>query len=91
MVRKQHEMEWLANRGEHVEREGVETIFDVVKRVSRANDTPDAHWQPQVQSRPTQTPVGSLERVEEYARRVERGEELWNEKDPTCFASRFWD
>ena len=63
-----------------------ETIFDVVKRACRTNETPDANWHPQVQSRPTQTSVGSLERVEEYARRVERGEEIWNEQDPTCFA-----
>jgi hypothetical protein len=67
------------------------TIFDVARRACRNNDAPDADWEPRIKSEPTTTPVGSRERVEEYARRVERGEEMWNESDPTCCAIRYED
>lgn len=42
----------------------------------------DKNFTPQCQPKPTKSEAGSRERVEEYARRIAEGEELWHPDDP---------
>ena len=53
--------------------------------VSNAQRNISAEREPELPpSRPTQSVIGSIERIEEYRRRVEAGEELYHPADCTC-------
>jgi len=42
-------------------------------------------FEPEKEPEPCNAPAGSVEKLEELTKRVERGEELWSEKDRTEF------
>ena len=60
-------------------------IFECVALRTGSRLPPDQHWQPPNRGRPTKAQPGTLAKTIVLCDRLERGEPLFNSRDPDCF------